>query len=624
MASRLLRRMAASEPFGSAVALVERLDSASPRVLRVLTYHRVDDPAPFARQLEHLAARYRVVSIPRVLAALDGGAPLPPRAVLLTFDDAYRSFAEVAWPLLRRHGFPAALFVPTAYPDRREPRFWWDRLEQAFARATRRAPLETPVGVLPLATPAERARAHGLVKRHVKDLPHAETLARTDELCLALGAANEEHEVLGWEELRALARQGVVLGAHSRTHPRLDRVSKAQAREEIRGSLCDLEREIPDQPRVFAYPDGRFDDELVEVARAAGVELAFTTRRGTNDLARSDRLRLRRIHVDAGDSVPVLRAKLALSAARLEPATRLLDPPSPAERHAERRERSGRRRSLLVMRALDAALTAKLRPRSGALASCLRALRWKSAHYERVGNLVQCALTAVPALEPRLMRSLLDASRLPFAGARIELRGYGSGTTVFRLERDGARPLALKVYRRTLGRDPLHLANVARRYRERYRRLCAVFGEVVLPAEFVVLHGPLRAAPAVASLQPWLQGPLHDVLGLPDAELFALLARYPGLEARFAEFVERSLAWHEGTFPERGVFPDLVGRGNLVVTEEGASARLWLLDYGIFHPWDAPASGATRVKLEALVGRLESLLGRMQRDVVVEEREPNH
>src|SRR5207244_1429016 len=104
----------------------ERCDSASPRVLRVLTYHRVDQLQPFACQMEYLAARYHVVSVARVLTAFDGGSPLPPRAVLLSFDDAYRSFAVQAWPILRRHGFSAALFVPTAYPGSDAPRFWWD------------------------------------------------------------------------------------------------------------------------------------------------------------------------------------------------------------------------------------------------------------------------------------------------------------------------------------------------------------------------------------------------------------------------------------------------------------------------------------------------------------------
>jgi peptidoglycan/xylan/chitin deacetylase (PgdA/CDA1 family) len=616
MARTLLRRLAASAPVARAVALAERLDSAHPRVLRVLTYHRVDEPAPFAAQMVHLAERYRVVSVARVLATMDGGPPLPARAVLLTFDDAYRSFAEVAWPILVRHSLPAALFVPTAYPGGREKRFWWDRLEQAFARTQRRSALATPVGLLALATAEERTKAHALVKRHVKDLPHAETLAVTDEICQALGLPAERHEVLDWDELRALARAGVTLGAHTRTHPRLDRVERSVARAEILGSLVDLEREVPGLPRVFAYPDGRFDDELVALLRAAGVELAFTTRRGTNDVLASDRLRLRRVNVDARDSVPVLRAKLAASAARLAPLTRLLDPPSSAERREERRNRRERRRSRLVLRSLDSALTAPLRPRPRSLESLRRVLGARTPHYERLGRTVGVALARAPALRERLARSLLELDGLPIRPARVQLAGFGSGSTVFRLEPESGGSWALKVYRRTLGRDPARLAGVARRYRERYRRLREGFGEIVLPTEFLVLAGPLRGAPAVAALQPWLEGRLHDVLALPDAALLALLRAHDGLEERFALFCERALAWKA-----RGIFPDLLGRANLVVEEivegDGSRARLRLIDYGIFHPSDAPASGAVQVALEALAGRLEALLARIRSHVVV-------
>lgn len=607
MTSRVLRRLAESRSLAPALALAERLDSSGSWILRVLTYHRVDEPEPFARQMEYVARHYHVVSIARVLAAIDGGPRLPPRAVLLSFDDAYRSFAEVAWPILSRHGFRAVLFVPTAYPDGGEERFWWDRLEQAFARTERRTALPTPVGTLPLETAAQRAHAHVLVKRHVKDLQHAETLAATDELCAALGVGRQEHEVLGWEELRALARQGVTLGSHTRTHPRLDRVPRPQACGELLGAVRDLEREIPGQPRVLAYPDGRFDDELVELARGAGVELAFTTRRGTNDLQRSDRMRLRRIHVDSRDSVDVLRAKLVLSAARLEPVTRFLDPPTSAERVVERANRREHRRSQLVLRALDAVLTAKLRPDSRPMERLKRATRPRTAHYERIGQVLRLALDRAPGLVPRVERALLDPSRLPLRARKLELAGFGSGATVFRMESEGVdRPLALKIYRRTLGRAPEHLAISARRYRERYQRLCADFGASVLPAEFLVVHAPLRSVPAVACIQPWLGGKLHDLLGLEDRALLGLLGAHPGLEEQFASFAARALTWRE-----RGTFPDLLGAGNLLVAEEGGQAHLWLIDYGIFEPSDAPASAEARVAIETLACRLESLLERM-------------
>jgi peptidoglycan/xylan/chitin deacetylase (PgdA/CDA1 family) len=69
-------------------------------------------PERFAVQMAYLAERRRVVDLD---AILDGDAsPGPPR-VAITFDDAYRSVLEHAVPVLREHGFPAAIFVPTRW-----------------------------------------------------------------------------------------------------------------------------------------------------------------------------------------------------------------------------------------------------------------------------------------------------------------------------------------------------------------------------------------------------------------------------------------------------------------------------------------------------------------------------
>jgi peptidoglycan/xylan/chitin deacetylase (PgdA/CDA1 family) len=455
--------------------------------------------------------------------------------------------------------------------------------------------------------PRKRAAAYTQAKRHVKDLAHVETLATTREVCAALRHESGRHEVLGWDELRDLAAQGVTLGAHTRTHPRLDRVPRAEARAEVLGSLADIERELPGAARVFAYPDGRFDDELVELLRAARVELAFTTRRGTNDLHRSDRLRLRRINVDALDPLPVFRAKLAASAARLAPAVRLLDPPSKAERRSERAQRAERRRSQVVLRSLDAALTAPLRAPAGSLAELGRVLAPRTPHYERVGRGVRLLERAWPGLEERLVRALLAEGRLPFRAAAPELVGCGSGATVFRLRLTGEdRSLALKIYRRTLGREPRHLAAAARRYRQRFARLSDTFGEIVLPAHFLVLHAPLRGVRAVACIQPWLEGELVDLLALDDPELARRLQAHPELAARFVQFARAFLAWRA-----RGIFPDVAGRGNLCAVPGPGGPSLRLIDYGIFDPYHHASPPAEVIaEMERLSARLDRLLER--------------
>lgn len=313
---------AQSAVFARLVDLLERSDPERPNLLRVLTYHRVDKPgegryprlmvAPdaFAAQMEFVARRFRVLSTPELLSAARSGAPLPPRALLITFDDAYADFAANAWPVLRRLGLPVTLFVPTAFPGDTSRIFWWDRLYHALLTTRERKPVESPIGRLALGTGAAREAAFTRLRSHVKRLPHAEALAWVEEFSSRLGVPAIDPEILGWDDLRRLASEGVTLGCHTRTHALANRISSEDLRAEALGSRHDLEREIGEALPIFAYPSGAFDDEAVRSLAHEGFELAFTTRRGINDWAGADRLRLRRIHVGSRTSMALLRLQL--------------------------------------------------------------------------------------------------------------------------------------------------------------------------------------------------------------------------------------------------------------------------------------------------------------------------
>lgn len=324
MVHRVSSFAARSAAFSKFLALLEQTDGRRPNLLRVLTYHRIDEPAAhptlspglisatpeaFDQQMSYLAAYYRVISTPELLDACRTGRPLPPRAVLVTFDDGYRDFAEYAWPTMKRYRLPATLFVPTAFPDHPERVFWWDQLYQALT-ASRRAVLDTPLGPLPLATAEQRTRAFTRLKDLAKKLPHDEAMALVERVCRELGAPRAEQSVLSWDTLRRLVREGVTLGAHTRTHPLMNRVSLAQARDEALGSLDDLRRETGTAAPIFAYPSGGFDDAVVRLLAREGFMLAFTTVRGINDLRDADHLRLRRINVGRRATLAVFRARL--------------------------------------------------------------------------------------------------------------------------------------------------------------------------------------------------------------------------------------------------------------------------------------------------------------------------
>jgi peptidoglycan/xylan/chitin deacetylase (PgdA/CDA1 family) len=229
--------------------------------LRILAYHAVADlardpmlaeygvpPRLFAAQLDDLAAHgWEFVSLGAVLASLDGGQPLPRRALLLTFDDAYCDLLEVACPLLRDRGIAAVVF---AVADRVGATNLWDQAKGAGAL-----------------------------------------------------------ELLDAAGLLAAAGHGVEVGSHTATHRSLPKLEGSEVGAELAGSAASLERLGLPRPRSFSYPYGGADERLAGAVREAGYEIAFTTAWG--EPRGADRYLLPRVEVHASDTPRKLRLKLA-------------------------------------------------------------------------------------------------------------------------------------------------------------------------------------------------------------------------------------------------------------------------------------------------------------------------
>jgi peptidoglycan/xylan/chitin deacetylase (PgdA/CDA1 family) len=319
---------------GAAAAIVDRVLPRRRGVLSILTYHRIDTaearpgllpslisatPTAFADQMSMVARSFDVVSLADVLDALDGPERLPRRAVLLTFDDGYTDFATNAWPVLRAAHLPATLFVATSFADDPTRWFWWDRLWAALSTTSRNEPVVTPLGAL-AAGPAHAATTAATLRTWLKELEHKAAMTEVDGIVEQLGepARPATPAVLGWHELQQLAREGLTLAPHTRTHPLLDRIPPERAIDEIRGAQADLERAldgIASVPKVLAYPSGSHGGTAPAAAREAGMELAMTTERGGNDLRRADRWLLDRINVGARASTPLVRAQLVWAGA---------------------------------------------------------------------------------------------------------------------------------------------------------------------------------------------------------------------------------------------------------------------------------------------------------------------
>jgi peptidoglycan/xylan/chitin deacetylase (PgdA/CDA1 family) len=234
------------------------------KILRVLAYHAITEPgrdplsevycvpaSTLRRQLTSLRrAGFQFIDGDELVAFLDGRSGLPRKSILLTFDDGYADLLENALPVLRELGVPAMVF---AVSGRLGATNEWDRH------------LTAP-----------------------------------------------QHRLLDAAGLRELARCGIEIGAHSRTHPILTNLPEPKLTAEVRGSVEDLEREGLPRPRFFSYPYGEADDRVRSIVAALGLAAAFTVE---SDIVRpdSDRLRLPRIEIAGRDVGWRLRLKIALA-----------------------------------------------------------------------------------------------------------------------------------------------------------------------------------------------------------------------------------------------------------------------------------------------------------------------
>lgn len=230
----------------------------------VLMYHRIGEArnawesrysigaAQFeAHMLALQRAGYRATTSEALVRWLDGGAPLPARSFVLTFDDGFRGVREHALPLLQRLGWPFTVFLVS-----------------------------------------------GLI-------------GREDEWTRTSNPDGRTYPLLGADEILDMQRIGVSFHSHTRTHASLPTLDDARLAVELAESRSALQRLLGRPVELLAYPFGQLDERVVRAAKQAGYRAAFSTQPGFNR-GDVDRFRIRRLDVFGTDTPAMLLRKMKL------------------------------------------------------------------------------------------------------------------------------------------------------------------------------------------------------------------------------------------------------------------------------------------------------------------------
>jgi peptidoglycan/xylan/chitin deacetylase (PgdA/CDA1 family) len=287
------------------------LDRAAGRPpLTVLGYHRVlDEPLEkvtscplgmvatremFERQLAYAARRYRMVGLDEIEQAAEGKRALPRRACFVTFDDGWRDNYTHAFPILRRMGIPAAVFVTTDYIGASKV-FWFTSLMRTVLRdggRGLRGGLGREAG-WPADVAGELDRLAALPKPidawaldELVEMLKRYQETQIDELVAALverlkggPAGKEESYFLTWDMCREMDRSGFRVASHTATHKILTQIPDGDAFEELKRSRETLEAQLGHKVVSFAFPNGDYNPSHMTMAWDAGYRCFFVSTR---------------------------------------------------------------------------------------------------------------------------------------------------------------------------------------------------------------------------------------------------------------------------------------------------------------------------------------------------------
>jgi peptidoglycan/xylan/chitin deacetylase (PgdA/CDA1 family) len=209
----------------------------------ILMYHALDEshsiiatpPATFASQMRWLYENdYHVIPLSHLVQHLHRRTSLPARSIVITFDDGFESIYTVAFPILARYGFSATVFLVAGYCGGSNN---WPHQPQAILH----------------------------------------------------------HPLLTWAQVREMDGQGIEFGAHTMNHPWLDQLTPGEIEYEVLSSKAQIEEQIGHPIDLFAYPYGRYNEEVRTIVGRAYAG-ACSTRLGMAG-PRSDLFALERIEM---------------------------------------------------------------------------------------------------------------------------------------------------------------------------------------------------------------------------------------------------------------------------------------------------------------------------------------
>jgi len=304
--------------------------------------------ADFEEQIQYVKKHYNVIGGDQLMASIVEGVPLPPRALMLTFDDGYIDHFTNVFPVLDREGLTGCFFPPSrcilenkvldvnkihfilaSVPDKRLlVDYICGRIDEARVEYDLRSSSQywDESAVANRFDPAEVVFCKRMLQR---DLPSGLRQAITHELFSRYVSSDEasfsRELYMTPEQIRMISKYQMYVGSHGYEHRWLNTLPLHEQESEIDQSIEFMNYVGANTKRwIMCYPYGEYDDSLISVLKARNCVAGLTTAVGLATVDGSNALTLPRLDTndlprkaDAAPAEWTMRAMGSLDTASL-------------------------------------------------------------------------------------------------------------------------------------------------------------------------------------------------------------------------------------------------------------------------------------------------------------------
>jgi peptidoglycan/xylan/chitin deacetylase (PgdA/CDA1 family) len=288
--------------------------------LLVLTYHRISEKpdfedslkvsrATFERQIVFLKDHYHFLSGDQLTDILTYKKNYPEKSCLVTFDDGWADNYTNAFPILCKYNVPAMIFLSTDFIGTNNA-FWHEKLSNILKSKVVNNEMEQQiVKYLPpeISGPIEQIMRLPYNSRQqlINDvIENMKRLGPRDiehilydlENIVHMDRGEKKPSMLSWSQVKEMSQKDICFGSHTKSHAILTQHADADIAEEIQGAKTNIEKNLAKRVDFLAYPNGNYNDTVVQETKKAGYLAAFTCIHGVNHY-HDDQYILKRINV---------------------------------------------------------------------------------------------------------------------------------------------------------------------------------------------------------------------------------------------------------------------------------------------------------------------------------------